>query len=71
MTDIHWFGFMIMDTVLHIGRHSVFFVAAQVFNRRFADGTHAWGFGVIQIGHRHLFHIGHGGVSLLFTGQTR
>lgn len=39
-----------------------------LFNRHTADGEHWWGVGVLQVGKRHLFYIGHSGVSALFFG---
>lgn len=39
------------------------------FNRVCADGAHFWGFGILQIGHRHLFAVTHSGVSILFMGR--
>lgn len=41
----------------------------MLFNRRCADGAHYWGFGVLQIGHRHLFGIAFSGASILFVGK--
>jgi hypothetical protein len=48
----------------------VFVRAFNAFNRRCADGDHYWGFGLLQIGHRHLFYVGHSGVSVLFVGRV-
>jgi hypothetical protein len=31
---------------------------------------HFWGFGLLQIGRRHLFFIGNVGISILFIGET-
>lgn len=40
------------------------------FNRHAADGDHWWGVGIVQIGNRHLFYVGHSGVSIFFIGRT-
>lgn len=42
----------------------------NLHNRVTADGDHWWGFGLLQIGKRHLFYVGDGGVRALFIGQT-
>lgn len=42
----------------------------NAFNRVTADGDHFWGFGILQVGKRHLFCIGTSGVSILFIGKT-
>lgn len=41
------------------------------FNRHTSDGDHWWGFGVLQIGRRHLFCVAFSGISVLFIGQTQ
>lgn len=41
----------------------------NLFNRRCADGSHYWGVGLLQIGHRHLFAVMFSGVSILFIGR--
>lgn len=41
----------------------------NLFNRRCADGDHYWGFGILQVGHRHLFAVMFSGVSILFIGR--
>lgn len=40
------------------------------FNRKTSDGDHWWGVGLLQVGSRHLFFVGHCGVSVLFVGKT-
>jgi hypothetical protein len=42
------------------------------FNRVNADdeGDHWWGIGIGQIGHRHLFYVGHSGISIFWFGTT-
>lgn len=41
----------------------------SLFNRRGADGSHYWGLGLLQIGHRHLFAVMFSGVSIAFIGR--
>jgi hypothetical protein len=67
--DPHWFGVRTGDTMLHVGNRSIIFCIAQAFNRRFVNGVHCWGFGILQIGRRHLFYIGSSGVSIGFIGR--
>lgn len=42
----------------------------NAFNRETLD-DHYWGYGLLQIGSRHLFFVGHSGVSILFIGETK
>ena len=48
------------------GKFKVF----NLFNRVAKDGEHWWGVGICQYGNRHLFYIGHSGVSILWIGTT-
>jgi hypothetical protein len=43
----------------------------QLWNAFHKDSTAGrfWGFGILQIGHRHLFAVGFSGVSILFIGR--
>lgn len=48
----------------------LFFRPWNLFNRRSTEG-HFWGIGFFQInGGRHMFYIGHSGVSICFIGRT-
>ena len=44
----------------------------KVFNAFFRRSTERtwWGFGVLQMGKRHLFFVGNVGISILFFGTT-
>ena len=42
----------------------------NVFNRHYIDGAHYWGFGLLQVGNRHLFAVMFSSVSILFIGRT-
>lgn len=55
---------------LNYGRRVRFVWLWNLFNRHTADGDHWWGIGVFQIGNRHLFYVGHNGVSIAFVGRT-
>lgn len=54
-----------------VRRPHTFFVWPWVlFNHVTNDDQHWWGLGVLQIGKRALFYVGHSGVSVLFVGKT-
>ena len=36
---------------------------------RDSNSGHFWGLGLLQINKRHLFYIGHSGISILFIGR--
>lgn len=65
---LDWFN--VSSPYWRIGRRRILIRPWNLFNRRTNDGDHWWGFGLLQIGRRHLFFVGHCGVSLLFIGQT-
>lgn len=41
----------------------------NAFNRVTTEG-HYWGFGILQIGNRHLFFVGNTGIRAFFLGRT-
>jgi hypothetical protein len=61
----HWFNI----STPHLVVRGVFLKLFNCFNRRSTDG-HFWGLGFLQVGHRHLFYVGHSGVSIGFLGTT-
>jgi len=54
---------------------SVFFMGKRLFFFKllnwFDNGPHNWGYGIFQIGTRHLFFIGSDGVSIFFIPKLR
>ena len=67
MTDLRWFN-------LHPDFYTVWGLNVKLFNcfnRHTDEGEHFWGFGVLQIGSRHLFCVSTSGVSVLFLGRTQ
>ena len=69
--SLRWFNISIPSNFISVRRNHrpPFLRIAQVFNRHCADGNHFWGFGILQVGHRHLFYIGHSGISIAFIGR--
>lgn len=62
--DLQWFN-------LNPGfKRTIFGANFKWFNcfNRVNSIFHTWGFGIIQIGRRHLFYVGSNGVSILFIG---
>jgi hypothetical protein len=66
----NWFNISAPYWVFHVGNRRVSMRLWNLFNRVTSDGQHWWGFGVLQIGKRHLFYIGYNSVSMLFVGQS-
>lgn len=64
--DPHWFNVSTPCWKV-AGKYVTLF---QVFNRR-AQQAHWWGFGLLQIGKRHLLLIHHGGLRALFIGTSQ
>jgi hypothetical protein len=64
----HWFNLSAPAIVIGTPWGSTFVRSWNVFNRRSTEG-HYWGFGILQIEHRHLFAVMFSGVSILFVGK--
>ena len=66
--NLEWFN--VSSRAFKVG--SVYCKVFNCFNRVNADdeGIHWWGIGIGQIGNRHLFYIGHSGISILYIGTT-
>ena len=64
-----WFRLSAPMWILHFRRGALAVCPWSLFNYRCADGEHYWGFGILQIGHRHLFAIMYSGVSIAFIGR--
>jgi hypothetical protein len=43
----------------------------NLFNRVTSDNQHWWGCGLCQYCQRHMFYVGHSGVSILWIGKTQ
>jgi hypothetical protein len=65
LMDLAWFN--VSAPWMRIGRVNV--KLWNFFNRVSTDG-HWWGFGLLQIGKRHLLFVGFCGVRALFIGET-
>lgn len=65
-----WRWFNVSGPCFKIGRRARLVWLWNAFNRHTADGAHWWGIGVLQVGNRHLFYVGHNGVSIAFIGRT-
>lgn len=67
MIGIRWFN--IGPPLVRV--FGVYVKPFNAFNRHFdpqhADPPHQWGFGLLQIGHRHLVFVGHDSAYLLFV----
>ena len=66
MVDLKWFN---ANPNLNRTKKGTYWSLFNLFNRVSNQG-HFWGFGVLQIGSRHLFFIGSEGVSILFIGKA-
>ena len=66
MIDPNWFNVSAPAFRSPIGRVRLW----NLFRRVSTDGTW-WGFGLLQIGSRHLLYVGEQGVRALFLGKTR
>lgn len=66
-----WFSFSTNAHLRYFGKKHLYFKLFNFFNRHTADGDHWWGLGFLQLNKRHLFYVGHSGVSVLFIGKTK
>ncbi len=62
--NLHWFNLNPNFQGKIFGQNFKWF---NCFHRKSTDGLY-WGFGIFQIGKRHLFYVGFTGVSILFIG---
>jgi hypothetical protein len=66
--DWKWFN---ISSQSYMWRGS-FLKLINLFNRENPDNSddHWWGFGLLQVNQRHLFYIGHSGISIFWIGKT-
>lgn len=73
MVDLRWFNWSAREIAIRRRDRIRTLIAYvwlwNIFNRVSTHG-HFWGVGVLQIKNRHLFYIGHNGVSICFIGRT-
>lgn len=69
-SSVRWFNVSGPTFVIRHRQRVNFVWLWNAFNRYTADGEHWWGFGLFQVGNRHLFFVGFCGVSIAFIGRT-
>ena len=62
----NWFN-LGFDFIKIFGKNFKFY---NLFNNITKCGEHFWGFGLIQLGQRHLFYIGDAGLKLFFINKN-
>lgn len=67
MNALRWFN--VGAPLIRVGGRTV--RLWNLFNRHTNEGDHWWGVGLLQVNRRHLFFVGHCGISVLFAGQTQ
>ena len=63
---LSWFNISAPDVHIAIGRWSAMIILWELFNRRYADGSHGWGFVLLNIGGRSLLSVTDQGARGLF-----
>lgn len=66
-----WFNIGAPALVLRWGRSGLAYVWLWDCFNRASEGAHYWGVGLLHIGKRSLFYVGHEGVDVLWTQVWR